>query len=47
MAAATEQGMTMDLLDLYRAGDWCGEKVSGATTMDADTPCDGGASATC
>jgi uncharacterized protein (TIGR03086 family) len=33
--------MQTDLLDLYkRAGQWCGEKVAGATTLDAPTPCD-------
>jgi uncharacterized protein (TIGR03086 family) len=33
--------MQTDLLDLYqRAGEWCGEKVAGATTLDASTPCD-------
>jgi hypothetical protein len=33
--------METDLLDLYRrAGEWCGEKVAGATTLDASTPCD-------
>jgi uncharacterized protein (TIGR03086 family) len=42
MGTGTEQDMTMDLLDLYRrAGDWCQDKVSNATTMDASTPCDG------
>ncbi len=34
--------MQPDLLDLYRrAGAWCGEKVAGATDLDATTPCDG------
>ncbi len=33
--------MQTDLLDLYgRASDWCGEKVAGATHLDAPTPCD-------
>ena len=34
--------MQTDLLDLYkRAGQWCGEKVAGTTTLDAPTLCDG------
>ena len=34
--------MNTDLLDLYgRAGEWCGEKVAGATNLDASTSCDG------
>jgi uncharacterized protein (TIGR03086 family) len=33
--------MNTDLLDLYRrASEWCGEKVAGATTLHASTPCD-------
>jgi uncharacterized protein (TIGR03086 family) len=33
--------MSMDLLDLYRrSSEWCGEKVAGATSLDASTPCD-------
>jgi uncharacterized protein (TIGR03086 family) len=33
--------MPTDLLDLYaRASEWCGEKVAGATTLDAPTGCD-------
>ncbi len=33
--------MDMDLLDLYRrSGEWCGEKVAGATNLEASTPCD-------
>ena len=34
--------MQTDLLDLYRrASEWCGEKVAGATVLDASTSCDG------
>jgi uncharacterized protein (TIGR03086 family) len=34
--------MQTDLLDLYRRGsEWCGEKVAGATALDAATSCDG------
>jgi uncharacterized protein (TIGR03086 family) len=34
--------MQTDLLDLYRRGSqWCGEKVAGATALDAPTSCDG------
>jgi uncharacterized protein (TIGR03086 family) len=34
--------MQTDLLDLYRQGsEWCGEKVAGATDLDAPTFCDG------
>ena len=33
--------MQTDLLALYgRASQWCGEKVAGATTLDAPTGCD-------
>ena len=33
--------MATELLDLYRrASEWCGEKVAGATTLDAPTPCE-------
>lgn len=34
--------MQTGLLDLYRRGsEWCGEKVAGATALDAPTSCDG------
>ena len=34
--------MNTDLLDLYGRGSaWCGEKVAGATALDAPTACDG------
>ncbi len=34
--------MQTDLLDLYsRGSEWCGEKVAGATALDAPTSCDG------
>ena len=33
--------MATDLLDLYRrSSEWCGEKVAGAATLAAATPCD-------
>lgn len=36
-----ETALYTDLLDLYRrASEWCGEKVAGATALDAPTPCD-------
>jgi uncharacterized protein (TIGR03086 family) len=32
--------METDLLDMYRQGsEWCGEKVAGATALDAPTSC--------
>jgi uncharacterized protein (TIGR03086 family) len=34
--------MQTDQLDLYgRGSEWCGEKVAGATALDAPTSCDG------
>jgi uncharacterized protein (TIGR03086 family) len=34
--------METNLLDLYgRGSEWCGEKVAGATALDAPTSCDG------
>ena len=33
--------MSTDLLDMYRRSSaWCGEKVAGAQSLDAATPCD-------